>query len=299
MLVFKGKTFAHAYEMSLKALMATGKVNNARGTTSKEFLDACLIIEDPTKCLYHNEVRGSQLKYIAAEFLWYFLGRNDVDYIAKHAKFWKQIQNEDGTANSAYGNLIFTKKNHEGISQYQWAIKSLIADKNTRQAILHFNTPIHQYSGNKDFVCTMYANLHIREDKLHMSVFMRSNDAIWGTPTDVAFFCALQMQIYAQLKLVYPELQMGQYSHIANSYHIYDRHYDLVNDMLQHHFSPIELPPVKTNLIDASGRPTDDLTTLFKALENPTPDTMLIFQDTNDLCHWIYEHYNKQESQTI
>jgi hypothetical protein len=92
---------------------------------------------------------------------------------------------------------------------------------------------------------------------------------------------------------------MGQYSHIANSYHIYDRHYDLVSDMLQHHFSPIELPPVKTNLIDASGRPTDDLTTLFKALENPTPDTVLIFQDTDDLSHWIYENYNNPASQTI
>jgi thymidylate synthase len=296
MLVFKGKTFAQAYELSLKVLMTDGKTNHARGTTSKEFLDACLIIEDPSQCLYHNEVRGSQLKYIAAEFLWYFLGRNDVGYIAKHAKFWNQIQNEDGTVNSAYGNLLFTKKNHEGLSQYQWAINSLVSDKNTRQAVLHFNTPIHQYENNKDFVCTMYANVHIREDKLHMSVFMRSNDAIWGTPTDVAFFCALQLQMLAHLKQVYPELQLGQYSHIANSYHIYDRHYELVESMLKNHFSPIELPPVKTDLIDSIGKPTEELITLFKSLEEPSPDTILIFQDTQDLSHWIYENYNKGAS---
>jgi len=293
MLVFKGKTFAQAYWISIKALMELGKTNNARGTTSKEFLDACLVIEDPSQCLYENPVRGSQFKYLAAEFFWYFLGRNDVDYIAKHAKFWKQIQNEDGTANSAYGNLIFATKNEFGTSQYQWALNSLIADSNTRQAVMHFNMPKHQYPNNKDFVCTMYANFHIRENKLYMSVFMRSNDAIWGTPTDVAFFCALQMQMHAHLKATYPDLELGTYSHTANSYHIYDRHYELAEKMIAGHFNPVTLPPVKTDLIDASGRATSDLRTAFQFVENPTPDSTLIFQEKDDLLHWIYENYPK------
>jgi len=96
----------------------------------KNFWMHAIVIEDPSQCLYENPARGSQFKYLAAEFFWYFLGRNDVDYIAKHAKFWKQIQNEDGTANSAYGNLIFATKNEFGTSQYQWALNSLIADSN-------------------------------------------------------------------------------------------------------------------------------------------------------------------------
>jgi thymidylate synthase len=292
MLVFKGKTFAQAYWISIKALMEMGQINNARGTTSKEFLDACLVVEDPSQCLYESSVRGSQFKYLAAEFLWYFLGRNDVDYISKHAKFWKQIQNADGTANSAYGNLIFTIKNQFGNSQYQWALNSLIADSNTRQAVMHFNMPRHQYADNKDFVCTMYANFHIRENKLHMSVFMRSNDAIWGTPTDVAFFCALQMQMLSHLKPTYPDLELGQYSHTANSYHIYDRHYDLAEKMIKSIFTPVKMPLVKTDLVDPTGRPTQDLVTAFKSLEEPTPDTTLIFQEKDDLLHWIYENYS-------
>ena len=51
MLVFKGKTFAQAYHQSLKSLMVTGIVNNARGTVSKEYLDTCIVVEDPTSCL--------------------------------------------------------------------------------------------------------------------------------------------------------------------------------------------------------------------------------------------------------
>jgi hypothetical protein len=45
--------------------------------------------------LYDNQRRGSQLRYISAEFLWYFLGRNDVEFIKKYASFWETIQNED------------------------------------------------------------------------------------------------------------------------------------------------------------------------------------------------------------
>lgn len=292
MQVFKGKTFAEAYHKSILSLMENGIVNNARGTVSKEFIDACLVVEDPMTCLYTNPVRGSQKKYLAAEFLWYFLGRNDVQFISKHAKFWESIQNPDGTANSAYGNLIFNVKNHTGSTQYQWALNSLIKDQYTRQAVMHFNMPIHQYPENKDFVCTMYANFHIRENKLHMSVFMRSNDAIWGTPTDVAFFCALQMQMLSHLRPVYPDLELGQYSHTANSYHIYDRHYDLVNNMLAHDFVAEGLPPVKTDLIHPTGIPTEDLMTVHKYLETQE-DSMLIIQDQYDLIAWIFQNYDK------
>jgi thymidylate synthase len=287
MITFKANSFAECYSDSLKSLLENGLVNNARGTTSKELLDVALVIEDPTKCLYSNQVRGSQLKYIAAEFLWYYSGRNDVEFISKWAKFWETIQNPDGTANSAYGNLIFTETNEHGFSQYQWAIQSLINDANTRQAILHFNKPKHQNSSNKDFVCTMYANLHIRRNKLYMSVFMRSNDVILGTPTDVAFFCSLQMQIHSHLKEFYPDLELGSYTHVANSYHVYDRHYDLVNRMLDSEFNPESLPPIISDLIEIDGTQSNDFKSVFDSINSPSDD-ILIFQDSFDLLKWIF-----------
>ena len=81
MITFTGKTFAQCYEESLRYLLDNGIVNNARGTTSNELLDVALVVEDPTQCLYSNPARGSQTKYIAAEFLWYYMGRNDVAFI--------------------------------------------------------------------------------------------------------------------------------------------------------------------------------------------------------------------------
>jgi len=292
MLVFKSQNFADAYKESLKYVMDNGIENKARETSSLELLDVALVIEDPSLCLYENNIRGSKKKYISAELLWYYLGRNDVDFISKYAKFWKQIQNEDGTCNSAYGNLIFNIVNEHGYTQYQWAIQALINDPNTRQAIMHFNMPRHQYSKNKDFVCSMYVNVHIRENKLHLKLNIRSNDAIWGTPTDVAFFCSLQLQMLSHLRQVYPNLELGTYTHVADSYHIYDKHYDVVNNMLKNEFIPSKIGEFFVDLIDTDGHPTNDLNTLFSHIENRDPEYLIFLneEDRQDIYQWIYSN---------
>ena len=62
--------------------------------------------------------------------------------------------------------------------------------------------------------------------------------------------------------------------------------------MIKSIFTPVKMPLVKTDLVDPTGRPTQDLVTAFKSLEEPTPDTTLIFQEKDDLLHWIYENYS-------
>jgi len=291
MIIFKGKSFSDCYKDSLRYILTNGLENSARGTLNKEVLDVALEIEDPTQCIYSNKVRGSKTNYIAAEFLWYYMGRNDVKFISNWAKFWESIQNEDGTANSAYGDLIFSKKNKFGLSQYQWVLSSLLNDPNTRQAVMHFNSENHQYPKNKDFVCTMYSNFHIRENKLNMSTYMRSNDAIWGTPTDVAFFCSLLMQLKSHLSNFYPNLELGKYTHIANSYHIYDRHYELATNMLEHEFVSERIPEISIDLIDINGEPMPELKVLTDYIVKPNED-ILIFQE-DDLYRWIFKNLNK------
>ena len=120
-----------------------------------------------------------------------------------------------------------------------------------------------------------------------MSVYMRSNDAVWGTPTDVAFFCSLQMQMYSQLKNFYPELELGSYTHVANSYHVYDRHYELGTAMLATDFKPEALPHVIADLVDIDGEPSRNLLILMDAL-SANDEPYLIFQDGPDMLKWIH-----------
>ncbi len=282
MIIYSGDSFAEVYSQSLNDLYINPQFETQpRGMKIKENLQVSLEIKNPLLSMYENERRGSQNKYIAAELLWYFLGRSDAEFISKYASFWKQIQNEDGTVNSSYGNLIFNRENRYGTTQYQWAIESLEKDPDSRQAIMHFNLPEHQYNSNKDFVCTMYGIFHIRNNKLFLTVNMRSNDAILGTATDIAFFTVLQQQALKHLRSKYPDLKLGSYTHIVDSYHIYERHFDLVKDMISKDWKSIEFPKLSENLITSIGKPSSNL----KLLEKYYNDSTLITSDP--VYNWI------------
>jgi len=291
MRTYSGETFADAYELALNDILYNPQYQSApRGMKIFEVSDAALVIEDPTFCLYENSRRSSQFKYIAAELVWYFTGRRDANFITPYAKFWDRISNADGTVNSAYGNLIFNEYVH-GRNQYQWALESLIQDKDTRQAIMHFNKPMHQYIDNKDFVCTLNGIFQIRDNKLNFTIDMRSNDLILGTPTDVAFFCLLQIQMLEHLRKYYPELELGTYTHIAHSLHLYERHFDLVGEMLEKSFNPQSFPEMREFLIDPDGKALDGIKQLEEEMIQsndvllPEPDSV---ESHDDLLHqWI------------
>jgi thymidylate synthase len=287
MRVYSAETFSEVYEKSLRDLLLNPDFKSKpRNLEIHENLGVCLEILNPVLSLYKNERRGSQLKYIAAELVWYFLGRRDADFITRYAQFWDRIKNEDGTVNSSYGYLLFGKKNRFGKCQYEWALDSLASDPDSRQAIMHFNLPEHQYSGNKDFVCTMYGIWHIRNNKLDLTIHMRSNDAILGMPTDIAFFTVLQQQMLSHLKSFhYKDLELGKYTHIVDSYHLYDTHFDLVGEMLEKDFKPDSLPTLSRSLINKIGNPSSDLIIMEENLKD--------YGDSSDeLYNWIHKNIN-------
>lgn len=250
--------FANAYKALLQDLMKRPEYQSEpRGQKCKEITNVVLTIEKPDFNLYNNTRRSSAIKYICAELIWYFSGTNKIDYIKNYASMWDLIKNPDGTVNSAYGHLLFTEKNQYGISQWEWARKSLIDDKDSRQAFMHFNKPHHQWYANKDQVCTLNGIFHIRENKLNFTIDMRSNDAILGLPTDFAFFNILHQEMLLHLKEYYPELTLGSYTHISHSMHIYERNFKLVEEMLEHDFTADSLPTLDVKMVNSIGVPTN------------------------------------------
>ena len=275
-------------------------ITSPRGMEVKEIRDCSMQIDNPMENIYMNEYRSSPLKYIAAEILWYFSGTNDPTYIENYATLWKSIHNPDETVNSAYGGLLFSDINVHGITQYNWVIESLKKDKDSRQAFMHFNKPEHQRFDNKDQVCTLQALFHIRDDKLHMTLTMRSNDVIYGFMTDWAFFSILQYHVYLHMKHYYPKLQMGTYTHISHSMHLYEKHYDLVKKMMvepYHKRKPFNsgaLPLLNETVLDEYGRIKDKYFEHLKPiLFGNEPDYT---QKTgNDLLDWCFEQLKKEK----
>jgi len=205
---------------------------NEHGTTSqprdmkvKEAILTDFVI-DPKQPIANFPQRKFNWKYLAGELAWYLKQDRDVNYIGAFSNFWSHITNPNSNEiNSNYGSLVFNTK------QFGWVVDSLVADKNSRQAIMFFNQPKFQFEGNKDFVCTMYANFFIRNNALHMKIQMRSNDIFYGLTFDAPFFSFLQQSVYLKLKETYPDLELGMYYHYADNLHFYERHFDLASEI--------------------------------------------------------------------
>lgn len=273
-----GTSFAAVYKTLLRKLLYEPEfVSAPRGQQIHEFKDHTLIITDPRQCYFNNERRSTKYDYVMAELLWYLSGDNSKEFIEKHASMWSKITNpDDETLNSAYGYLIFRDRlSFNDPTQWQWAVKSLKEDKDTRQAVMHFNRPAHQFEGNKDFVCTMYANFLIRDNRLHLTVHMRSNDVVLGLPTDIPFFCLLQLNMHRILQEKYPDLKLGEYTHIVNSLHLYERNANLVEEMLQHEFIPGYIENGAEKAITAAGYPHRVIKRIYQACKSGLHDSTI------------------------
>jgi thymidylate synthase len=225
-----------------------GDLSKPRDLEVKELLLADITI-DPKKPIANFESRKFNWKYFAGEMAWYLHRDTDISYINKFSNFWKGITNQ-GTnqINSNYGALVINDE------QIGWVVDSLLADNNSRQAIMFFNQPKFQFKGNKDFVCTMYANFFIRDNKLNMKIQMRSNDVFYGLTFDAPFFSFLMQSVYLILKKddKYTSLELGDYYHFADNLHFYERHFELTEKIKQEDLKDKETSSLvlKQQLID-------------------------------------------------
>jgi thymidylate synthase len=218
-------SFSSVFKEIISDIKVKGKVSKPRDLEVSELMYAGYAV-DPTQPIANFSSREFNWKYFAGELVWYLNKDNDIDYINQFSGFWKGITNPNtNEINSNYGSLLFGE-------QLQWVTDSLKKDKNTRQAIAFLNQPKYQFEGNKDFVCTMYLNFSIREDKLDMKVQMRSNDIFYGLTFDAPFFALVHQHVYLWLKSTYPELSLGTYYHFADNIHFYERHYALAEKIV-------------------------------------------------------------------
>ena len=227
-------SFSNTFINIINHINETGTTSQPRDLKVKEAVLTDFVI-DPKQPIANFPQRKFNWKYLAGELAWYLKQDRDVNYIGAFSNFWSHITNPNSNEiNSNYGSLVFNAK------QFGWVVDSLVADKNSRQAIMFFNQPKFQFEGNKDFVCTMYANFFIRNNALHMKIQMRSNDIFYGLTFDAPFFSFLQQSVYLKLKETYPDLELGMYYHYADNLHFYERHFDLASEIRFEEIKPAD-----------------------------------------------------------
>lgn len=222
--------------------------------------------ENGTKELLHTVfladknyiVRKPKEPYQTNELEWFISQSRNVEDLKSFAgfipKIWNDIADENSIINSNYGWCCLSEENG---SQFYNAMKHLEKDENSRRAIMIYNRPsMHkdwsdgravQYDGLRypindyewhnlhshmykslrgDFMCCQNNHFIIRDNKLIMTVHMRSLDAVYGYNADYIWFDWIFNKAVQYLKKTYPELERGEMVIYADSVHVYEMHYE-------------------------------------------------------------------------
>lgn len=221
-------------------LMTEGKICNPRGLKVIEVENFNYKLS-PYVRFINFESRKLNIEYIKKEFLWYLKGDKYDTSIVQHAGMWKDLINEDFSINSNYGQYIFGDQ-----LQFRRAQHTLELDKDSRRASIIILSHKHLESFTKDYPCTYSINFRIRDNKLNMTVRMRSQDAVLGMGNDVPAFSFIHEMMYVTLKETYPELEYGEYYHSCDSFHVYEKHFNMVASMiLNDDYEIVDCPKIK------------------------------------------------------
>jgi thymidylate synthase len=98
-------------------------------------------------------------------------------------------------------------------------IERLEQDRDTRQGVVTvWDNELDQSDVVfKDMPCTTYFNFTVREEMLHMTTHMRSNDVWRGWSYDAFQFMQLGFTVANYL-----DVSMGPYVHVVDSMHMYE-----------------------------------------------------------------------------
>ena len=237
MRTFEFKTFTDSYPVLIQTLINEGKSVSPRGMDTLEISPVSIIIKEPLKNVIFSDSRKLNYGFMLGELGWILQKSNDANHIAHYNKNWLNYSDDGVTLNGAYGQRIF---DYHGINQFEKAFHQLQKDPNSRQATIVLFDPTRDYQPTKDKPCTNLIRFSIRENKLNMIVFMRSNDIMFGYPYDVFNFSTLQSIMANKLNL-----NVGIYTHIVDSFHLYKEQLSWANDIMREErpiiYGPLEI----------------------------------------------------------
>jgi len=121
----------------------------------------------------------------------------------------------------ARGNWHYTY--HQRIAgQMRWILNELKRNPDSRRAVIDIRTPQDRMIDSP--ACLQNIQYFIREGKLHCKVLFRSNDATKAAYMNAYALIMLQKRVADKLGV-----EMGSYTHRANSFHCYEKDYPMLD----------------------------------------------------------------------
>lgn len=182
---------------------------------TKALFNVGFTLENPLDNNIHNVERNFNIDYAEAEWQWYLSGDPKISKLGeiygKIPQIWKRMANENGEVNSNYGYQW--KRSH----QLEYVASKIIKNPDTRHAAISIYDGKENNKYKTDTPCTYAIQFTVLNNKLNMSVYMRSNDLWYGFCIDQYCFSRLQ-----QVMSVMTGYEIGTYYHHAHNLHLYN-----------------------------------------------------------------------------
>lgn len=209
----------NGYVDLVRHVLHNGHTVSPRGMETREIEDATIFIDDIYHTLPLKVGRGAVPGIGAVESCQLLSGTSYPQTVIAVGPQFKNYAEDNGIFHGAYG--LRTR------GQYDAAVEKLKNDHDSRQAVVTIWNPEYDNKPLKrDYPCTVLHQFRIRDNRLNMSVYMRSNDVWFGSAYD--FFQFTQVQIAMSCVL---GVEPGRYAHHVGSLHIYKQHYEAAESL--------------------------------------------------------------------
>jgi len=182
---------------------------------TKALFNVGFYLQNPLDNKITNKERNWKEEYAEAEWQWYLSGDRNIEKLGKiYGKIppiWERMADHNGNVNSNYGWQWLRN------DQYEYIIDKLKFENDTRHAAISIYDCKENLDYENDTPCTYAVQFTIINDKLCMSVYMRSNDLWYGFCNDQYCFSMLQKKVAEDVNK-----DIGWYYHHAHNMHLYN-----------------------------------------------------------------------------
>lgn len=234
MYTFQGENPSAIQLEMMNALMAEGEECAPRGKVIRELRPVSVEFLNPLKRVTFLRGRRINPFFQLAESLWIISGHSDVAFLDLFNKNMVNFSDDSVYFNASYGERIrsYGKNDlhrviYNPVDQLEDVYVKLVKDSDSRQAVIVISHPQFDNSSytigehGKDIACNLVITFKIRHNKLHMVVFNRSNDILWGLfGANLCQFSTIQ-----ELLATWLGLEVGTYHQVTDSLHLYTETY--------------------------------------------------------------------------
>lgn len=177
-------------------------------------------------------LRKTALKSAMDEILWIYQKKSSNIHDLK-SHIWDAWADENGSIGTCYGYVVGQKFTYKGeqIDQMDYVLKQLKENPYSRRIMTNMYQYQYLSTGALDPCCySMTYNVTKEEEKLVLNAVLnqRSQDILAANNWNVCQYAILLMMV-AQVNDMIP----GELIHVIADAHIYDRHVDIIKELIQ------------------------------------------------------------------